>query len=82
MTPMEQAMTDALALSLENDQECESILRLALPHFERFHRREMEMCRLALTMALLCIEAETAVDFEVMDGREETLDMLRTVLES
>lgn len=37
MTYMEQAMLNALVLSLENDAEAEKVLRLALPYFEQAH---------------------------------------------
>lgn len=44
-TPMEAALLDALVLSLDNDAEAESVLRTALPHFERFYRRGVDIAR-------------------------------------
>lgn len=39
--PMELALFDALVLSLDNDEEAEKILRIALPHFIRFYDRDL-----------------------------------------
>lgn len=44
-TPMEAALLDALVLSLDNDAEAERVLRTALPHFERFYQRGVDIAR-------------------------------------
>lgn len=44
-TPMESALLNALVMSLDNDQEAERVLRTALPHFERFYQRGVDIAR-------------------------------------